>query len=139
MILPRAVVLDLSVVLNLLTLFEISISHTSSDVAAVDNVISERTSDVESAVPQTSSNEQQVEPLIAAATFAIIGMTCARCVRMIEKAARQVQGVMTVSVSLAMNTAEIQFDATQIGHAEIRSAISKSGYRATLVPANTGI
>jgi P-type Cu+ transporter len=92
---------------------------------------------VEAAAAHVQAVEQEV--ITVTATFAVAGMTCASCVRAIEKGFTKTVGVQSVTVSLPMNTAEVQFDAARIGTAEIAHAIKKCGFRATLLPAHTGI
>jgi P-type Cu+ transporter len=65
-------------------------------------------------------------------------MTCASCVRAIEKAVTKAYGVENVSVSLPLDEVEIEFDATRIGTAEIISTIKNCGYGATLIRSQAG-
>jgi len=56
------------------------------------------------------------------------GMTCAACVRRVEKALEAVGGVDEASVNLATNRAEVRFDAGTDNLAAIRTAITDAGY-----------
>ena len=61
------------------------------------------------------------------------GMTCASCVRRVEKALEKVQGVQGASVNLATETAEVSLRSnSQSGQIEqeILSAVERAGYRA---------
>jgi copper chaperone CopZ len=61
--------------------------------------------------------EQQVE---------IKGMTCGGCVKTVEKALSQIEGVKAVSVSLSPPQAVIQADST-VSTAQLQAALSKAG------------
>jgi P-type Cu+ transporter len=56
----------------------------------------------------------------------ITGMTCAACVRRVEKAVRAVPGVAEVSVNLVTNTATVQGGGVVL--AAVQTAIEKAGY-----------
>ena len=58
----------------------------------------------------------------------IDGMTCASCVRRVEKAIAAEPGVLTASVNLATEKATVEVLAGTVGTAEIEAAIRKSGY-----------
>ncbi len=61
------------------------------------------------------------------------GMTCASCVRRVEKALQKVEGVQNASVNLATETAEVELgDAahSQLVASEILGAVEKAGYKA---------
>ncbi len=58
------------------------------------------------------------------------GMTCASCVGRVEKALRQVPGVLSAEVNLATETAEIQM-AGAAGAAPLIAAVVKAGYEAS--------
>ena len=57
------------------------------------------------------------------------GMTCASCVRRIEKALAKVDGVETASVNLATEKAHIVFDPAKAGIPQFRAAVEKAGYK----------
>ena len=59
--------------------------------------------------------------------FPIAGMTCASCVRRVEKAIAKVAGVASASVNLATESAEVVFSGQARPHAVI-AAIRDSGY-----------
>ena len=47
-------------------------------------------------------------------TFPVTGMTCASCVRRIEKALNKVEGVNEASVNLAAEKAKVVYDASNL-------------------------
>src|SRR5471032_1010935 len=80
------------------------------------------------------------------AEFAIGGMTCASCVRRVEKALAKVPGVGQVSVNLATEKATVHTD-TSVSREQLVAAVTKAGYEATYIepeaapvaaPAHTG-
>jgi copper chaperone CopZ len=87
--------------------------------------------------PKQEQFGEDAAPLLVTAKFAVAGMTCASCVRAIEKALIKVYGIEHVSVSLPLNEVEVEFDALLIGTAEINAAIRSVGYSASLVPSLT--
>jgi P-type Cu+ transporter len=68
------------------------------------------------------------------AILPIEGMTCASCVRRIEKALHRVEGVRDASVNLATEKAKVVFDPTIVGLGELSSAVEKAGYRVGELP-----
>ena len=73
-----------------------------------------------SATPPPASDTQADVP--------IQGMTCAACVRRVEKAVRKVDGVRDVSVNLVSNRATVTFDAGETRLDAIEEAIRAAGY-----------
>jgi P-type Cu+ transporter len=80
------------------------------------------------------------------AEFAIGGMTCASCVRRVEKALAKVPGVEQVSVNLATEKATVHAG-TSVSREELVAAVTKAGYEASFIepeappvaaPAHTG-
>jgi Cu+-exporting ATPase len=67
-------------------------------------------------------------------TLAIMGMTCAACATLVEKALSKVGGVTGASVNLAMETARVEFDASVVGTDELISAVRGAGYDASVRP-----
>src|SRR5437588_9703824 len=61
-------------------------------------------------------------------TFPVGGMTCASCVRRIEKALNKVEGVHTASVNLATEKAHVAFDPAQTSIDRMQAAVEKAGY-----------
>ncbi|MFO0590892.1 MAG: heavy metal translocating P-type ATPase [Polyangiaceae bacterium] len=67
----------------------------------------------------------------------VSGMTCAACVRRIEKAVLRVSGVREASVNLVANRATVTYDPAATGPAAIAQAIRGAGYEVPSVPAET--
>ena len=65
-------------------------------------------------------------------TFDIGGMTCAACVRRIEKALLKVEGVTDARVNLATEAASVTFAPGVVAVDDLTGAITKAGYTATL-------
>jgi len=64
------------------------------------------------------------------ATIAVGGMTCASCVRRVEKAIGRLDGVAGVSVNLATEKANVAYDPSVVRLPAIKQAIVKAGYEA---------
>ncbi|MFH0815788.1 MAG: heavy metal translocating P-type ATPase [Methanobacteriota archaeon] len=64
----------------------------------------------------------------AKADIKVSGMTCAMCVRSIEEALKEVQGVKQVTVNLATEKAHVEFDPGRTGVGAMRAAIEELGY-----------
>ncbi|MDQ3930149.1 MAG: heavy metal translocating P-type ATPase, partial [Chloroflexota bacterium] len=58
----------------------------------------------------------------------IEGMTCASCVRRVEKSLARLPGVENVAVNLATEQASIRYNPAMVGHEEFRKAVEKAGY-----------
>src|SRR5437868_12439813 len=61
-------------------------------------------------------------------TFGVVGMTCASCVRRIEKALCRVAGVSEASVNLATERARVVFDPARAMPEQLEAAVIKAGY-----------
>ena len=61
-------------------------------------------------------------------TFPVTGMTCASCVRRIERRLGKVDGVHDVNVNLATEKARVVFDPGLVGLPDLVSAVEKAGY-----------
>ena len=70
-------------------------------------------------------------PPPAACTLEIGGMTCASCVRRVEKALARVDGVSGAEVNLATEVATVRFDPQAVGLDELAAAVARAGYTAT--------
>jgi P-type Cu+ transporter len=70
-------------------------------------------------------------------TLPVTGMTCASCVRTIEKALHRVEGVREANVNLASEQAAADYDPALAGVDQLRAAIEKAGYGVRDMPAQT--
>jgi Cu+-exporting ATPase len=61
-------------------------------------------------------------------TLKIQGMTCAACVRAVERAVAKVPGVAAVSVNFATEKAQVTFDADSVRLATLKQAVHDAGY-----------
>ena len=64
----------------------------------------------------------------------VTGMTCASCVRRVEKALGKVEGVEEASVNLATEKAKVSFATEVVSPEAIRSSIEKAGYGVRELP-----
>src|SRR4029077_1681435 len=64
-------------------------------------------------------------------TLDIDGMTCASCVRHVEKALSRIDGVNRAEVNLATEAATVSFDPQAAGLSELTAAVAAAGYAAT--------
>ena len=67
-------------------------------------------------------------------TLPVEGMTCASCVRRIEKALSKVEGIEEATVNLATEKAHVRFDASKVGVEQMRAAIEAAGYKIGTLP-----
>lgn len=61
-------------------------------------------------------------------TLPVEGMTCASCVRRVEKAFARVDGVQSASVNLATEKAHVVFDPGVASLERMRAAVERAGY-----------
>ncbi|MDK2952442.1 MAG: P-type Cu+ transporter [Kosmotogales bacterium] len=69
----------------------------------------------------------------------IIGMTCAACVRAVEKSISSLRGVENVSVNLTTENAKIIYDPGVVTISKIKDAVKKAGYSAEIKHSNEKI
>src|SRR5918997_1067797 len=67
-------------------------------------------------------------------SFPVSGMTCASCVRRIEKALDKVPGVEAASVNLATEKARVIYDPTIATTEQLQAAVEKAGYGVRELP-----
>lgn len=67
-------------------------------------------------------------------TLPIEGMTCASCVRRVEKALGKVAGVHEANVNLATEKAHVLFDPAATNVTQLQAAVEKAGYHVGAVP-----
>jgi len=63
----------------------------------------------------------------------IVGMTCAACSARIEKALNKQEGVVSATVNLLANKANIEFDTDKIKAVDLVKIVEKTGYEVPLV------
>ncbi len=61
-------------------------------------------------------------------SFKILGMTCASCVKSIEKTLNNQNAIKNISINFVAESANIEFDESKISQKEIFKLISKMGY-----------
>ena len=61
-------------------------------------------------------------------SFPVEGMTCAACVRRVEKALDKVEGVEQVAVNLATEKASVTIDPTKVDADALKQAVEQAGY-----------
>lgn len=61
-------------------------------------------------------------------TFPVTGLGCASCVARVEKVLSDLAGVVSVSVSLASNTARVEYDAGAVTPEMLRNEVRNAGY-----------
>ncbi|HUG15569.1 MAG TPA: heavy metal translocating P-type ATPase, partial [Thermomicrobiales bacterium] len=78
----------------------------------------------------TTATEQAPETNAASreARLPITGMTCASCVRRVEKALEKVDGVQRASVNLATERATVAYDPERVTTDALVQAVTKAGY-----------
>lgn len=69
-------------------------------------------------------------------TYAIKGMHCASCAGIIEKTLKKMDGVTSVEVNYATETANIAFDETKINSQKLSSSIEPLGYSLIMAQAD---
>ena len=75
-------------------------------------------------------------------TLPVTGMTCAMCVKNVERSLSKADGVDGVSVNLATEKAEVHYDANKLKTRDLVSQLENSGYgvaRATIDLPITGM
>jgi len=71
--------------------------------------------------------------------LAVSGMTCASCVRRVERSLSRLEGVSLASVNLATERAAVSYDPERVGLDELIRAVEGAGYGADVVPAEQEI
>ena len=61
-------------------------------------------------------------------TFPVQGLGCAACVAHVENALKQTPGVTEASVSLASNSARVDYDADAVRPSDLKKAVQAAGY-----------
>ena len=86
------------------------------------------------AIEQASTPAPTTSPDRTNVTFPVGGMTCASCVRRIERALGKVHGVEEASVNLATEKARVVFDPSVADLDDLTTAVEKAGYTVGELP-----
>ncbi|MDR1388308.1 MAG: cadmium-translocating P-type ATPase [Propionibacteriaceae bacterium] len=78
----------------------------------------------------TAVTDSLERPTAQQTTIPIGGMTCAACVKRVEKAIGKLDGVVSASVNLATERATVSYHPQTVRLTAIRAAIEKAGYEA---------
>lgn len=65
-------------------------------------------------------------------SFKINGMTCAACVRAVEKSVNKLEGISKVNVNLATEKMTVSYEEDKINHQDISEIVKNAGYEAVL-------
>ena len=79
----------------------------------------------------TSDSALESKPQHTHLTLSVEGMTCASCVHRVETALVAVGGVISAPVNLASKRANIEFDPTLAGAAQLVDAVKAAGFEST--------
>ena len=63
-------------------------------------------------------------------TLTIEGMTCASCVKAVERATKKLDGITEANVNLATEKLKVSFEPSKVRISDIKKAIEKAGYKA---------
>jgi Cu+-exporting ATPase len=83
-------------------------------------------------MPVTSASVSKAQPALERCDLTIMGMHCASCVGRVEKALKQVPGVLDATVNLLAERAAVKFDANQVKPEDLIAAVYGSGYDASM-------
>src|SRR5215213_4977512 len=86
------------------------------------------------AAPSGNGSDDATVPGVTEAVLPIQGMTCASCVRRVEKGLEKVPGVTAANVNLATERATVAYDPTIADLANLRTAVERAGYHVGVVP-----
>ena len=83
----------------------------------------------------TTENTWQAEDTVREVSLPITGMTCASCVRRVEKGLSKVAGVRDAGVNLATERARVAYDPALVTPRDLKAAVEKAGYGVRELPA----
>lgn len=69
-------------------------------------------------------------PLTKNSTLKIEGMTCASCVKAVERSVGKIPGIESASVNLATEKLSAAYDPDKVSISDIKKAVDKAGYKA---------
>ena len=81
------------------------------------------------APPSGNGGNGAAPPAATEAVLPIEGMTCASCVRRVEKGLEKVPGVTAANVNLATERATVVYDPAVVDLATLRTAVERTGYQ----------
>jgi Cu+-exporting ATPase len=84
--------------------------------------------------PTTSAPPADTGSASESCTLDIGGMTCASCVRRVEKVLAKLDGVELAEVNLATEAASVVYDPNRVGPDQMAAAIATAGYTGQLRP-----
>ena len=114
----------------------ITYDPTQTDVAQFKQAVEKAGYGVRAAPTPTPAQTAPVSVAgVQDVSLPVEGMTCASCVRRIEKALAKVPGVNAATVNLATEQARVSFDPTQTNVTQFEAAIAKAGYKVGALPA----
>src|SRR5215204_3624273 len=87
------------------------------------------------AVPSGNGSDDAPAPGITETVLPIEGMTCASCVRRVEKGLEKVPGVTAANVNLATERASVAYDPAVANFSQLTDAVEKAGYKVGALPA----
>ncbi len=113
---------------------EASVNLAAGSVTVTHDAATTGHSDMEDAI-----REAGYEPvsMLHKTVIGIKGMTCAACVRAVEKALAGLEGVESASVNLAANNAVVTYDPARVSFAQFEKVVADAGYKA-IPPLETG-
>src|SRR5215217_888609 len=80
------------------------------------------------AVPSGNGSDDATAPGVTETILPIEGMSCASCVRRVEKGLEKVPGVTAANVNLATESATVAYDPTIADLATLHTAVERAGY-----------
>ena len=75
---------------------------------------------------------------IKTATLSVEGMTCASCTVTVRTVLKKLDGVKDATVKLDEKRAIVQYDPAKVTLQQLAEAVTKAGYKATVVPEQKG-
>lgn len=75
---------------------------------------------------------------VKTATLNVEGMTCASCTVTVKTALKKLDGVKDATVKLDEKRAIVQYDPDKVTPQQLADAVTKAGYKATVVPEQKG-
>ncbi|KAL2340172.1 hypothetical protein Fmac_008112 [Flemingia macrophylla] len=70
---------------------------------------------------------------------AVTGMTCAACSNSVESALKSLDGVLSASVALLQNKADVVFNSALLKDEDIKNAIEDAGFEADILPESSTV